>query len=59
MSVNPPKRPKYEIIIDNGVFEIFVWFFVKHGLCHQKEKIQAQNPNATVRYIWETFEKQL
>lgn len=51
--VKPLERPKIEIVIDNGIFECFIWLLVKLGLCHQKERIQAENPNANVRYIWE------
>ena len=51
--VKQPERPKIEIVIDNGIFECFIWLLVKLGLCHQKERIQAENPNANVRYIWE------
>lgn len=48
-----PERPKIEIVIDNGIFDPIVRLFVKLGLCHQKERIQAEHPNANVRYQWE------
>lgn len=52
-TVEFPPRPKLEIVIDNGIFEPIVQILVKLGLCHQKERIQAENPDANVRYIWE------
>lgn len=48
-----PERPKMEIVIDNGIFDPIVCLLVKLGLCHQKERIQAEHPNANVRYLWE------
>ena len=51
--IKPPERPKIEIVIDNGIFDPFVRLLVKLGLCHQKERIQAENPDANVRYSWE------
>ena len=53
MPQNVPEPPKMEIAIDNGFFEPIVWLLVKLGLCHQKERIQAENPDANVRYLWE------
>lgn len=50
MTLEPPKL---EMVIDNGVFEPIVWLLVKLGLFHQKERIQAENPDANVRYLWE------
>ncbi len=52
--IKPPERPKIEIIIDNGIFDPIVRILVKLGLCHQKERIQAGNPDANVRYLWES-----
>lgn len=52
--IKPPDRPKMDIIIDNGIFDPFVWILVKLGLCHQKERIQAEHPDANVRYLWES-----
>lgn len=51
--IKPPERPKIDMIIDNGIFDPFVRLFVKLGWCHQKERIQAEHPNADVRYLWE------
>ena len=48
-----PERPKMEIVIDNGIFDPIVRLLVKLGLCHQKERFQAEHPNANVRYQWE------
>lgn len=48
-----PDRPKMEIVIDNGIFDPIVRLLVKLGLCHQKERIQSEHPNANVRYQWE------
>ncbi len=48
-----PERPKMEIVIDNGIFDPIIRLLVKLGLCHQKERIQAEHPNANVRYQWE------
>ena len=48
-----PERPKMEIVIDNGIFDPIIKLLVKLGLCHQKERIQAEHPNANVRYQWE------
>jgi hypothetical protein len=31
-----------------------VRILMKLGLCHQKERIQAENPDANVRYLWES-----
>ena len=47
-SVECPPRPKLEIVIDNGIFEPIVRLLVKLGLCHQKERFQAEHPNANV-----------
>lgn len=52
-SVECPPRPKMEIVIDNGIFDPIIRLLVKLGLCHQKERIQAEHPNANVRYQWE------
>ena len=52
--IKPPERPKLDMIIDNGIFDPFVWILVKLGLCHQKERIQAEHPDANVRYLWES-----
>lgn len=52
-SVEYPPRPKMEIVIDNGIFDPIIRLLVKLGLCHQKERIQAEHPNANVRYQWE------
>lgn len=52
-SIKFPDPPKIEMVIDNGIFDPIVWVLVKLGLCHQKERIQAENPNANVRYLWE------
>ena len=49
-----PERPKMDIIIDNGIFDPLVRILVKLGLCHQKERIQAEHPDANVRYLWES-----
>ena len=49
-----PERPKIDLIIDNGFFDPFVRILVKLGLCHQKERIQAEHPDANVRYSWES-----
>jgi len=54
MPQNVPERPKMEIVIDNGIFDPIVQLLVKLGLCHQKERIQAENPDANVRYLWES-----
>lgn len=48
-----PERPKLEIVIDNGIFDPIIRLLVKLGLCNQKERIQAEHPNANVRYLWE------
>jgi len=53
MNIKCPERPKMEIVIDNGIFDPIVRLLVKLGLCHQKERIQAENPDANVRYQWE------
>ena len=50
-----PERPKMEIVIDNGIFDPIVRLLVKLGLCHQKERFQAEHPNANVRYQWECY----
>lgn len=52
-SLKFPERPKMEMVIDNGIFEPIVMILVKLGLCHQKERIQSENPNSNVRYLWE------
>lgn len=52
-SLKFPEPPKMELIIDNGIFDPIIQLLVKLGLCHQKERIQAENPNANVRYLWE------
>lgn len=46
-----------EIVIDNGIFDCFVSLFVKLGLCHQKERVQSENPDANVRYSFELHKK--
>lgn len=51
--VKRPARPKMEIVIDNGIFDCFISLLVKLGLCHQKERIQSENPHANVRYSFE------
>ena len=51
--IKRPEPPKMELVIDNGIFEPIVQLLVKLGLCHQKERIQAEHPNANVRYLWE------
>lgn len=48
-----PEPPKMEMVIDNGIFDPIVQIMVKLGLCHQKERIQSENPDANVRYSWE------
>ena len=48
-----PDPPKIEIVIDNGIFDCFIWLLVKLGLWHQKDRVQAEHPNANVRYSWE------
>ena len=53
MPQNVPERPKMEIVIDNGIFDPIIRLLVKLGLCHQKERFQAEHPNANVRYQWE------
>lgn len=50
-----PEPPKMEMVIDNGIFDPIVRLLVKLGLCHQKERIQAEHPNANVRYQWEYY----
>jgi hypothetical protein len=50
-----PEPPKMEIVIDNGIFDPIVRLLVKLGLCHQKERFQAEHPNANVRYQWECY----
>lgn len=53
MNIKWPERPKMEIVIDNGIFDPIVRLLVKLVMCHQKERIQAEHPNANVRYQWE------
>lgn len=48
-----PEPPKMELVIDNGIFDPIVKILVKLGLCHQKERIQSENPQANVRYSFE------
>lgn len=48
-----PEPPKMELVIDNGIFDPIVKILVKLGLCHQKERIQSENPQANVRYRFE------
>ena len=45
--------PKMELVIDNGIFDPIVKILVKLGICHQKERIQSENPQANVRYSFE------
>ena len=52
-SVKLPEPPKIEIVIDNGIFDCFIWLLVKIGLYHQKERVQTEHPNANVRYSFE------
>lgn len=54
-SLKFPEPPKMELIIDNGIFDPIVRLLVKLGLCHQKERFQAEHPNANVRYQWECY----
>jgi len=51
--IKRPVPPKMEMVIDNGIFDPIIQILVKLGLCHQKERIQAENPDANVRYQWE------
>ena len=51
--IKRPVPPKMEMVIDNGIFDPIIQILVKLGLCHQKERIQAEHPNANVRYQWE------
>lgn len=57
MKVKSPPKPKMEIVIDNGIFDCFVYLLVKLGFCHQKERIQLENPHANVQYSFECSTK--